>query len=160
MPSKDDPNQIILLPVNPDNWRDVARITVSASQKEFVAEPCYYLSLCCYGEIWQPLAIYFSGQVIGFMMWGVDPADGSCWFGGIMIDQSLQRRGYGKQAIQAAIALLAHEHGYQHFALSYLPSNPARHLYQALGFIETGEREDDEVVARLSLAEELHKLPE
>jgi diamine N-acetyltransferase len=153
MPSKDDPNQVLLLPVNRDNWRAIARITVSESQKEFVAEPCYYLALCCYGDIWQPLAIYLGQQVIGFIMWGVDPADGSCWLGGFMIDQSIQRRGYGKQAIQAAIAYLAEQHAYHHFALSYNPVNPARRLYQALGFIETGEMEEDEVVARLSLAE-------
>ena len=37
-------------------------------------------------------------------------------------------------------------------ALSYSPSNTAaRHLYQTLGFIETGAWEGDEIVARLSV---------
>jgi diamine N-acetyltransferase len=36
-------------------------------------------------------------------------------------------------------------------ALSYSPGNSvARDLYLALGFVETGEMEDDEPVARLS----------
>ena len=48
--------------------------------------------------------------------------------------------------------MLNRAHGYQHFALSYQPANTAaRQLYQKLGFIETAEWEDDEVVARLSL---------
>ena len=35
------------------------------------------------------------------------------------------------------------------FALSYQPENTAaRALYASLGFVETGEQEDDEVVAR------------
>jgi diamine N-acetyltransferase len=144
--------QLALRPVNSDNWRDVAKLKVTEAQLEFVAEPCYYLALCCYGKAWQPLAIYLGKQVIGFLMWAVDPADGSCWLGGILIDQSYQRQGYGRMAIQAAIAKLAKEHGYQNFALSYSPDNPAKNLYHSLGFIETDEWEGNEVVARISLA--------
>ena len=143
--------QVILRPVNGDNWRDIAKLKVTEAQEEFVAEPCYYLALCCYGDGWRPLAIYLNEQVIGFLMWGEDSADGSCWLGGLLIDQNYQRRGYGRQAVQRAIEMLAEGHGYQHFALSYSPNNSAKHLYRMLGFIETEEWEDDEVVARLSL---------
>jgi diamine N-acetyltransferase len=92
--------------------------------------------------------------VIGFMMWAVDPADDSCWLGGILIDQSYQRKSYGRQAIQRAISMLAREHGYKNFAFSYQPANLiAKHLCSYLGFAETDEWEDDEIVARLSLPE-------
>lgn len=143
--------QVNLRPVNRDNWREVTQLEVADSQREFVAEPSYYLALCCYGELWQPLAVYVSEQVIGFMMWAIDTGDGSCWFGGILIDQSHQRQGYGRKAIQTAITMLSEQHGYQNFALSYSPDNPAKHLYHKLGFTETNEREDDEIVARFSL---------
>lgn len=143
---------IRLHPVNSDNWREVIKLEVAESQREFVAEPSYYLALCCYGKLWQPLAIYLGEQVIGFMMWAVDTDDGSCWLGGILIDKKYQRQGYGRQAIQTAIATLTKEHGYQNFALSYSPDNPAKQLYRELGFTETDEWEDDEVVTRLSLA--------
>ena len=87
-------------------------------------------------------------------MWTTDPADGSCWLGGILIDQSMQRHGYGRQAVQAAITMLKEAHGYENFALSYLPANlVAKNLYKKLGFIEMDEWEDSEIVARLSLAE-------
>ena len=145
---------MVLRPVSRDNWRDIAKLKVAESQREFVAEPCYYLALCSYGGAWQPLAITVGEQVIGFLMWCVDPADDSCWLGGILIDHCYQKRGYGRQAIQAAITLLEEEHGYQHFALSYATDNPAKHLYHKLGFKETDEREGDEVVARLSLVKE------
>ena len=152
--SEDSETHVILRPVSRDNWRDVASLKVAESQRKSVAEPCYYLALCCYGGEWQPLAVYLIERVIGFLMWAVDPADGSCWLGGILVDQSHQRRGYGRQAIQAAITMLTEEHGYQHFALSYSPDNAAKHLYHKLGFIETNEWEGDEVVARLSLVGE------
>jgi diamine N-acetyltransferase len=150
--AKGDEIRVLLRPVGRDNWRDVANLKVAESQRKFVNEPCRYLALCCYGGDWKPLAIYVGERVIGHLMWAVDPADGSCWLGGFLIDQSVQRRGYGRQAIQAAMAMLAREHGYQHFALSYSPDNAAKQLYHELGFAETGEWEGDEVVARLSLA--------
>ncbi|MGD8902267.1 MAG: GNAT family N-acetyltransferase [Anaerolineae bacterium] len=146
--------QVSLRPVGHDNWREVVKLRVSEAQREFVAEPCYYLALCCYGGDWHPLAICSDEQVIGFMMWAVDPADGSCWLGGFMVDQDMQRRGYGRRAVQSAIRVLGEEHGYRDFALSYQPANfVAKRLYSELGFVETNEWEDDEIVARLSLRE-------
>ncbi len=144
--------RVTLRPVGRDNWREVAGLTVAEAQRAFVAEPCHYLALCAYGGDWQPLAVYLDERVIGFLMWAVDEADNSCWLGGILIDRHYQRRGYGRQAIRAAMRMLAEEHGFRRFALSYLPDNGAKHLYHELGFIETNEREGDEVVARLSLA--------
>jgi diamine N-acetyltransferase len=146
--------QVWLRPVKSENWREVAQLQVTQSQREFVGEPSYYLALCCYEDAWRPLAIYLGQRVIGFMMWAVDPADESCWLGGILIDQSYQRKGCGRQAVQRAITMLAREHGYGNFALSYQPDNLiAKHLYSSLGFVETDEWEDDEIVARLSLPE-------
>jgi predicted GNAT family acetyltransferase len=50
--------------------------------------------------------------------------------------------------------MLGQEHGYRDFALSYQPANlVAKHVYSKLGFVETSEWEDDEIVARLSLTE-------
>lgn len=145
-------------PVDSNNWREVAALQVTEAQRAFVAEPSYYLALCAYGDTWHPLAVYLGDEVIGFLMWGIDPADSACWLGGILVDARQQGKGYGRSAVQAAIAQLQQAHGYQHFALSYQPENTvARHLYQSLGFVESDEWEDDEVVARLALdREQLH----
>ena len=149
---KSSPPTITLRPVDRDNWREVAKLKVSEAQSEFVAEPLYYLSLCHYGEVWNPLAIYLDEQVIGFMMWAEDPDDGSCWLGGILIDSAYQRRGYGRQAVLTAVDKLSKKHGFHHFALSYQQANTtARQLYTRFGFVETGEQEGDEIVARLRL---------
>jgi len=116
-----------------------------------VNPPVFNLALCQYSPIgWSPLAIRAHDQIVGFLMWAVDPADGSCWLGGVMIDAAFQGRGYGKHAVIAALETLAVNHGHRHFALSYHPSNTvARDLYAGLGFRATGEMEDEEVVVRL-----------
>ena len=145
------PPSLTLQPVGRENWRAVAQLKVAPQQAVFVADPCYYLALCTYEAVWHPLAITLGEEVIGFCMWGIDPADASCWLGGLLIDERYQGRGYGKDAVQAALAMLA-EHGHRAFALSYQPSNSvAKQLYESLGFRETGEAEDDEVVARYAL---------
>ena len=141
--------EVSLRPIDAENWRAVAELRVLPEQERFVGAPTYYLCLCQYSPNgWQPLAIYANDEVIGMMMWAVDPADGACWFGGILIDQQWQRQGYGRRAIDAAMTYLKRRYGYAHFALSYQPTNPAKALYHSLGFVEQDEWEGEEIVAR------------
>jgi diamine N-acetyltransferase len=144
-------DRLTLRPVGAQDWHEVAALEVTEAQRAFVAEPSRYLALCAYGGEWSPLAVRLGERVIGFLMWAVDPDDGSCWLGGLLIDARRQRRGHGRRAVEAALGMLASEHGHRSFALSYHPDNPAKALYRALGFVESGEVEGDEVVARLSL---------
>lgn len=141
------------MPVDAHNWRQVTALAVAPEQRAFVAEPSYYLALCCYGTSgWSPLAVEVGGRVTGFLMWTIDPQDGACWLGGILVDRQRQGRGVGGAAVRLTLSQLSRERGIHRFALSYLPSNDrARRLYARLGFRESGELEGDEVVARLSL---------
>jgi diamine N-acetyltransferase len=135
--------------VNADNWRDVVRIEPRKVQGRFVASVAYYLNLCHYGEEWQPLAIYQDGEPVGFAMWGYDAEEDSHWIGGFFIDANHQGKGYGRAAMEALLDHLARQPGYREAALSYEPENTvARRLYASLGFVETGERAEDEFVAR------------
>ena len=148
-PSQQDSDRLELSPVTASNWRDVTALEVTEAQQAFVAAPAYYLALCFYDGEWQPLAVCLGTRVIGFVMWAVDPADGSCWLGGFIIDKHFQRRGHGRSALRALMDILTAEHGHRRFALSYEQDNPAAQLYRSLGFRETGEQDGDELVARL-----------
>ncbi|WP_067497775.1 N-acetyltransferase [Actinoplanes sp. TFC3] len=135
-------------PVTKDNWRALTKLSVHPDQREFVADVTYYLAMCAYGELWHPLAVTVNGQVAGFCMWAVDE-DRSRWIGGVVVDESRQRQGIGRSLVTTLRDRLAAEPGTPNVALSYQPANTAaRSLYLALGFVETGETEDDEVVAR------------
>ncbi len=141
-----------LTPVGPGNWRDCAALDVEDDQRRFVAPVTRYLALCAYGGgPWRPLAIEADERTVGFVMEGTDPADGSYWIGGLVIDASQQRRGYGRAALHELIAR-ARAAGHPSVALSYEAANTvARRLYADLGFVETGETEGEELVARLRL---------
>ncbi|MEV6345980.1 GNAT family N-acetyltransferase [Actinoplanes sp. NPDC051851] len=142
-------DSIRLEPVTAGNWRDCAALTVHPEQKEFVAEVTYYLCMCSYGDTWSPLAaVRGEREVVGFAIWGVDD-DGSRWIGGLVVDAKHQRQGIGGAIVRQLRERLIAEPGTPNVALSYRPANEgARRLYLALGFVETGETEDDEVVAR------------
>lgn len=131
------------------NWRACAALEVEPSQARFVAPVAYYLALCAYGQSpWQPLAVRDGDEVVGFVMWGIDPEDESFWIGGLVIDRRYQRRGYGR-AVVARLLEQAAADGHREVALSYDPQNTqARSLYANMGFVETGEISDNESVAR------------
>ncbi|GAA4599464.1 diamine N-acetyltransferase [Actinoplanes octamycinicus] len=137
-----------LEPVTAGNWRDCAALTVHEDQKRFVADVTYYLCMCHYGDTWHPLAAVRGDEVVGFAIWGVDD-DGSRWIGGLVVDAKHQRQGVGRELVRQLRERLIAEPGTPNVALSYQPENTAaRSLYLALGFVETGETEGDEVVAR------------
>lgn len=145
-------DELVLEEVDADNWRACAALEVGEEQKVFVAPVSYYLSLCAYGDSpWRPLAVRAGEDVVGFVMWGRDPADGSYWIGGLLIDRRHQRQGYGRAVVRQLLGRAAAE-GYATAALSYDPRNTsARALYADLGFEETGELEGSETVARRAL---------
>jgi diamine N-acetyltransferase len=65
-----------------------------------------------------------------------------------VIDAAHQGRGIGRATMEAALDRFTRD-GATNVALSYSPENEvARHLYRSMGFVETGEMEDDEIVAR------------
>ena len=141
---------VTLRPVDAGSWRDVAALTVAPGQERFVAAPTYYLALCAYGDVWQPMSVHGADDVVvGFLMWGIDDEDGSCWLGGVLVDRAHQGRGVGRAAVAEALRTLRPKADDTGFALSYHPENEvAKALYASLGFVETGEVDDDEVVAR------------
>ncbi len=149
MPDSPAVPAVTLAPVDATTWRGVAALTVAPGQEPFVAAPLHYLALCAYEEVWNPLAATVDGEVVGFLMWGLDD-DGSVWLGGILVEAARQGQGIGRAMVVGALDRLAPQVGSAGYALSYQPANTrAAGLYRSLGFVETGEVDDDEVVARL-----------
>lgn len=141
--------RIELRDIDGDNFREALDLEVTEEQSAWVAPTARYLALCAYGGVWQPLGAYADGELVGFAMWATDADDGSHWIGGLLIDRRRQGAGYGRAAMEAIIEYLLGEQQATNLALSYSPDNSvARRLYASLGFVETGEREGEEIVAR------------
>ena len=129
------------------NWRAVLAVD---ARSPHVATPAFYLCLCQYGQLWQPLALVSDGEVVGFAMWAYDSDDGHHWIGGLSIDVARQGAGLGRATVLALVELFRGL-GATGVALSYAPANTgAARLYHSLGFVDDGES-DGETVARLPL---------
>jgi diamine N-acetyltransferase len=145
---------VTLAPVASENWRDVVAVRATDAQKVWVADVAFYLCLSAYGDVWRSCAVLDGDVVVGHVMWGVDPEDGSHWIGGLVIDRDRQGRGLGRATVEAVLALWEREPAlsgtaYTQAALSVSPDNTrAIALYTSLGFAETGETSDDELVMR------------
>lgn len=138
-------------PVTKDNQRAVSDLVVAPRQRAFVEDPDFYLALCGSTD-WNPCVVSTADAVVGFIMWAVDDDD-SVWLGGIFIDARHQRLGYGRRCVEVLMGQLAERAVSAGFALSYQRENAvAARLYAELGFVETGEMAEDEVVARRRLA--------
>jgi diamine N-acetyltransferase len=146
---------VSLAPATSDNWRDIARVRATDAQRRWVADVTYYLCLSAYDGLWRSCAVLADGVTVGHVMWAVDPEDDSHWIGGLVIDSERQGQGLGRATIEALLTMWADQEPavsgtpYTQAALSVSADNgSALALYHSLGFVETGEMSDDELVLR------------
>ena len=65
-----------------------------------------------------------------------------------MIDKHHQRKGYGRAAIERAIAEIEKDARAKRITVCYVPDNPVtKGFYESLGFEEVGLDEDGEMIA-------------
>lgn len=141
--------EVALGPVDASSWRAVAAVEPRPDQAQWVAPVTRYLCLCLYDGVWQPLAVRAGDDVVGFVMWALDEDEGSHWIGGLVVDAAHQGRGIGRATVTALLRMFEGLEGHREAALSYEPGNTAaRRLYASLGFVETGEESEGELVAR------------
>jgi len=157
---------INLNPVTGDNCVPIISMEVHEHQKRFVATNAKSLSQA-YAR-WKdcgtpPLTygIYNNDDLVGFMMIDYETAEENqdtikepCYYlWRFMMDKNHQGKGYGKAALQQAIAHIRTKPMGEAawFYTSVVPESNARKLYQDLGFVETGDIDDGELVSRLAI---------
>ena len=145
---------ISLRPLGPENARAVVRLRVAPEQAGFVASNANSIADAYVHRELRPLAVYANDELVGFAMYGQDPDDGRWWVVRMMIDERWQGQGYGRGAMEALIGLMREEHRCESITLGVDPANVgARRLYESLGFRDTGDVHDDEMVMCLEFAE-------
>ena len=150
---------VILRPVDHKNWRGVIDLKLRDDQKHFVSSNVFSLAESKYGGDeddghWDlfPVAIYADDVLVGFAMYAIN-YNGEKFQGFIdrlMIDVQFQGKGYGREAMKLLITIFTQDTKIKNVGISYEPENEvARKLYASLGFVETGNIVDGEMVAML-----------
>ena len=138
--------------VNSRNRAEVEHLEVFAEQSGFIESVTQCLQEADKLELWRPVGIYDRGMLIGFAMYGYfpEPAPGQVWLDRLLIDKKYQGKGFGRQTLDAAMALIRmYPFGKADKVwLSYEPENVrAREIYRKYGFVENGEMCGDEIIA-------------
>ena len=154
--------------INRKNVGEILKLEVFDNQKSFVAPNNIsiieaYLAIIENDHVFT-FGIYNDDVPVGFLMIGFDVnsddadapkiAKGNYNIWRLMIDKTFQGKGFGKKAIELALEFInTFPCGTAKYCwLSYENDNyVARQLYQSVGFVETDEKDREEIVAILKL---------
>ena len=154
--------------INRKNVGEILKLEVFDNQKSFVAPNNIsiieaYLAIIENDHVFT-FGIYNDDVPVGFLMIGFDVnsddadapkiAKGNYNIWRLMIDKTFQGKGFGKKAIELALEFInTFPCGTAKYCwLSYENDNyVARQLYQSVGFVETDEKDGEEMVAILKL---------
>jgi diamine N-acetyltransferase len=147
--------KIRLAEVTADNWHDVIALELDDDQRDLVADNLYSLAEAKFTPLACPRAIYAGTELVGFLMYDLpddDEPDHAAIYR-FMIDRRHQRRGYGRAALERLLDELRAHPGIAAVSICYAAKNPARVLYQSLGFKEVERDVHGEIFAELSLTQ-------
>lgn len=146
---------INLRKITEENFIDAFNLKLAPGQERFVSHPVRSLAQAyVYREQCQPFGIYEGDTMVGYVMviYDYDIPEYDIWH--MMIDESNQRRGYGKAALDRVLDYIK--------AKPFGPSNrvtltcnreniQALNLYKSRGFTETGAVDEDEIELSLMM---------
>lgn len=142
---------VVLKSVDRSNWREMVRLQLKPEQQGFVSPPAWSLARCFvrfFGDQFEhsPHLIYADGQAIGYATTACNPAtELEYWIDDIMIDRLYQGRGYGRAATIETIRKIAGRYPQcRAVQLTCFRANTiAAKLYLSLGFVATGQNDDE-----------------
>ena len=135
--------------ITEDNFLDAFNLRLAQGQDEYVSHPIRSLAQAyVYRNQCQPFGIYADGKMIGYVMiiYDYDIPEYDIWH--MMIDESVQGKGYGTEALDRLIEYIRTKPfgDSGRIALTCNKNNPvARKLYESKGFSATGAEDEDEI---------------
>lgn len=103
------------------------------------------------GDVY-PAAIYDDDVPVGFMMLDEDLEERCLVLWRIMFPEEHTGKGYGTEMLRQIISMAKESGKYDYLLLDCAPDNKrARHVYEKVGFRDTGEMENGENIFRLYL---------
>ena len=141
--------------ISEENFIDAFNLKLASGQESFVSHPIRSLAQAyVYRDQCQPFGIYARGRMIGYVMviYDYDIPEYDIWH--MMIDESMQGRGFGSEALDRVIEYIRTKPFGEsdRVALTCNRDNPAaRKLYESRGFTATGAEDEDEIELALTL---------
>ena len=138
-----------LRPITEENFIDAFNLKLAPGQETFVSHPIRSLAQAyVYRDQCQPFGIYADGIMVGYVMviYDYDIPEYDIWH--MMIDASMQGKGYGNDALDRVLEYIRTKPfgNSDRVALTCNKNNPtAEKLYERKGFSGTGVEDEDEI---------------
>lgn len=145
--------ELFLKRVDESNFIECFNLKLGKGQEKFVSHPIRSLAQAyVYYNQCTPFAIYKDNVVIGYVMviYDYDEENYNIWH--MMIDEKYQNKGYGTKAVELCLDYIKTQpFGKSNVVIltCKIDNLSAIHIYEKLGFVDTGERDDDEMVMKL-----------
>ena len=135
---------VTLRDITGDNYFQVLELKISPEQEAAKVVSPVVRSLAdawFYREegISYPKAIYADEDLVGFIMYELDTEEQQVFVWRFLIDQAFQGKGYGRQTIEAVLAMAKEQAQMTKVVADYVDGNePMKKILLDLGFEETG----------------------
>jgi len=141
--------------ITEDNFIDAFNLKLGEGQEKYVSHPIRSLAQAyVYHEQCQPFGIYADDMMVGYVMviYDYDIPEYDIWH--MMIDASMQGRGYGRAALEQVLAYIKTKPfgNSDRVTLTCSKDNDiALGMYMNIGFTKTGVEYDDELELSMTI---------
>ncbi len=143
---------VSLREISEETLGSILRLKVAPAQECFVAPNAVSIAEAYFSQHAWFRAIYADDTPVGFAMLHDEPEKPFYYLWRFMVDARYQKQGFGRQALQLIIEHVRTRPNATELVLSYVPKEGGpRDFYAGLGFVDTGEEDDGELVMRLVL---------
>lgn len=144
--------EVSLREVTAKTVRDVCDLEVAPGQEQFVAPNAVSIAEAYFSEEAWFRAIYADETPVGFVMLYDDPQKPEYYLWRFMIAGEHQGKGFGRRAMEMVISHVRNRPMAKELLSSYVPGEGSPvGFYLGLGFEDTGEVDDGEIVITLQL---------
>ena len=146
------PPEVTLREITADTVRAICKLETAPGQDRFVAPNAVSIAQAHFEPKAWFRAIYAGDEPVGFVMLYDDPDEARYYLWRLMLADGSQRKGYGRRAMEQVIEYVRTRPNAEYLYTSYvpLPGGPGD-FYHKLGFEDTGDVDEGEVVCRLAL---------
>ncbi len=143
---------VFLKEITEETVLDFFKLKVSKSQDKFVAPNAVSIAQAYFSDKAWFRGIYADDTPVGFIMVSIDEEKEEYFLWRLLIGEKFQKKGYGKKAVLLLIDFLKSEYSAKKLLVSCVPEEGGPEpFYAKLGFIPTGEYDDDEKIMELDI---------
>jgi diamine N-acetyltransferase len=144
--------EVTLREITKDTVRTILRLDVGEHQKRYVAPNGVSIAQAHFEPKAWFRAVYADEEPIGFVMVHEDPEEPEYFLWRLMIDHQHQGNGYGRRVLEEVVDRVRGLPNATLLKTSYIPGegSPGA-FYHRMGFVDTGEEDEGELVTVLEL---------